>query len=53
MQLQERVSGTSWTIYIVGTYGAGWLGDRFSKPKLLMALYGSRGIAIIAFCYYL
>ena len=36
---------------IVGTYGAGWLGDRFSKPKLLMALYGS--IAIIAFCYYL
>lgn len=34
---------------IVGTYGAGWLGDRFSKPKLLMALYGSRGIAIIAF----
>ena len=34
---------------IVGTYGAGWLGDRYSKPKLLMALYGSRGIAIIAF----
>lgn len=38
---------------IVGTYGAGWLGDRFSKPKLLMALYGSRGIAIMAFYYYL
>ncbi|MCH7337484.1 MFS transporter [Acinetobacter sp. NIPH 2699] len=34
---------------IIGTYGAGWLGDRFSKPKLLMLLYGLRGIAIIAF----
>jgi MFS family permease len=34
---------------IVGTYGAGWLGDRYSKPKLLMLLYGLRGIAIIAF----
>lgn len=28
---------------------AGWLGDRYSKPKLLMLLYGLRGIAIIAF----
>ncbi len=34
---------------IIGTYGAGWLGDRYSKPKLLMLLYGIRGIAIIAF----
>lgn len=34
---------------IFGTYGAGWLGDRYSKPKLLMLLYGLRGIAIIAF----
>ena len=34
---------------IVGTYGAGWLGDRYSKPKLLMLLYGLRGVAIIAF----
>lgn len=34
---------------IVGTYGAGYLGDKYSKPHLLMWLYGLRGIAIIAF----
>lgn len=34
---------------IVGTYTAGWLGDKYSKPKLLMWLYGLRGLAIIAF----
>ena len=34
---------------IFGTYGAGWLGGKYSKPKLLMWLYGLRGIAIIAF----
>ena len=34
---------------IVGTYTAGWLGDKYSKPKLLMGLYGLRGIAMIAF----
>lgn len=34
---------------IVGTYSAGWLGGKYSKPKLLMGLYGLRGIAIIAF----
>ena len=34
---------------IVGTYTAGWLGGKHSKPKLLMGLYGLRGIAIIAF----
>lgn len=34
---------------IVGTYTAGWLGDKYSKPKLLMWLYGLRGIAIIMF----
>lgn len=34
---------------IVGTYTAGWLGDKYSKPKLLMGLYGLRGIAIIVF----
>lgn len=34
---------------IVGTYTAGWLGDKYSKPHLLMWLYGLRGIAIIAF----
>ncbi len=34
---------------IVGTYGAGYLGDKYSKPHLLMGLYGLRGIAIIAF----
>ena len=34
---------------IVGTYTAGWLGGKYSKLKLLMGLYGLRGIAIIAF----
>lgn len=34
---------------IVGTYGAGWLGDRYSKTKLLMGIYGLRGVAIILF----
>lgn len=34
---------------IVGTCTAGWLGGKYSKPKLLMGLYGLRGIAIIAF----
>ncbi len=34
---------------IVGTYTAGWLGGKYSKPKLLMGLYGLRAIAIIAF----
>ncbi len=34
---------------IVGTYTAGWLGGRYSKPHLLMWLYGLRGISIIAF----
>lgn len=34
---------------IFGTYGAGWLGGHFPKAKLLMGLYGLRGLAIIAF----
>lgn len=34
---------------IFGTYGAGWLGGHFPKAKLLMWLYGLRGLAIIAF----
>lgn len=34
---------------IFGTYTAGYLGDKFSKPHLLMGLYGLRGVAIIAF----
>lgn len=34
---------------IVGTYSAGWLGGKYSKPHLLMWLYGLRGVAIIAF----
>ncbi|NOJ66853.1 MFS transporter [Acinetobacter indicus] len=34
---------------IVGTYTAGWLGGQYSKPHLLMWLYGLRGLAIIAF----
>ena len=34
---------------IVGTYAAGYLGDKFSKPHLLMGIYGLRGIAIVSF----
>ena len=34
---------------IIGTYTAGWLGGKYSKPHLLMWLYGLRGLAIIAF----
>ena len=34
---------------IVGTYTAGWLGGKYSKPHLLMWLYALRGIAMIAF----
>lgn len=34
---------------IFGTYIAGWLGDRYRKPHLLMGIYGLRGIAMIAF----
>lgn len=34
---------------IVGTYTAGWLGGKYSKPHLLMGLYALRGIAIISF----
>lgn len=34
---------------IIGTYSAGWLGGKYSKPHLLMWLYGLRGIAIIIF----
>ena len=36
---------------IVGTYGAGWLGGRMSKPRLLVALYLLRGLVIAAFFY--
>ena len=36
---------------IAGTYGAGWLGGRMSKPKLLVALYLLRGVVITAFFY--
>ena len=34
---------------VVGTYTAGWLGGKYSKPHLLMGLYGLRGVAIIGF----
>lgn len=34
---------------IFGTYSAGWLGGRWSKPLLLSALYGLRAVVIIAF----
>lgn len=34
---------------VFGTYIAGWLGDRYSKPKLLMALYFLRAVVIALF----
>lgn len=34
---------------IAGTYVAGWLGSRWSKPLLLSGLYASRGVVIVAF----
>lgn len=34
---------------IVGSYAAGYLGDKYSKPHLLMGIYALRGVAIISF----
>lgn len=34
---------------IFGTYIAGWLGGRMSKPRLLTALYLARAVVIVAF----
>lgn len=34
---------------IFGTYIAGWLGGRISKPRLLSALYLARAVVILAF----
>ncbi len=34
---------------IFGTYIAGWLGGRMSKPRLLSALYLTRAVVILAF----
>ena len=34
---------------IIGRFGAGWLGGKYSKTKLLMDLYGLRGITISTF----
>ncbi len=36
---------------IVGTYTAGWLGGRMSKPRLLTALYLLRGVVIVLFLW--
>jgi len=36
---------------IVGTYTAGWLGGRMSKPRLLTALYLLRGGVIVLFLW--
>ena len=55
--IDHGFSATTGTIFlalvglfnIVGTYTAGWLGSKYSKPKLLMGLYGLRGIVIIGF----
>src|SRR5213083_1388855 len=34
---------------IVGSFAAGWLGNRMSKPYLLSAVYFARALAIVAF----
>lgn len=34
---------------IIGSFGAGWLGDRFRKKKLLSAIYLGRAVAITLF----
>lgn len=36
---------------IFGTYTAGWLGGRMSKPRLLSALYLLRAVAIVLFLW--
>ncbi len=36
---------------VFGTYIAGWLGGRMSKPRLLTGLYLLRGVVIIAFLW--
>lgn len=36
---------------VFGTYIAGWLGGRLSKPRLLTALYLLRAVVIVAFVY--
>ncbi|MCJ1885235.1 MFS transporter [Pseudomonas sp. LA21] len=36
---------------VFGTYIAGWLGGRMSKPKLLTGLYLLRGVVIVAFLW--
>lgn len=36
---------------VFGTYLAGWLGERYSKPRLLSALYLARGVVISLFVF--
>ncbi|MFR0688675.1 MFS transporter [Enterobacterales bacterium AE_CKDN230030158-1A_HGKHYDSX7] len=36
---------------VFGTYIAGWLGGRMSKPRLLTGLYLLRGVVIVAFLW--
>lgn len=36
---------------ILGTYTAGWLGGRMSKPRLLTALYLARAVVIVVFLW--
>lgn len=36
---------------VFGTYIAGWLGGRWSKPRLLTALYPVRGVVIVLFLW--
>ena len=36
---------------IFGTYTAGWLGGRMSKPRLLTGLYLARGVVIVLFLW--
>ena len=38
-------------VNIFGTYTAGWLGGRMSKPRLLTALYLARAVVIVVFLW--
>ena len=52
-QLPPHVATTALALIglfnVFGTYGVGWLGQRFSKPFLLAGIYSLRALAMLAF----
>jgi hypothetical protein len=36
---------------VAGTYGAGWAGDRMSKPIILSGVFALRGVAISCYAW--